>query len=79
MGGGEEGAPKFSLERFGITIEDIKELPLKTLAFCVIFGYVAQDRVENYKKTRLEEASQSIQTFVAKQNSLAQELSNHAL
>lgn len=65
---------KFSLQKLGISVEDLKELPIKTVVVCLLMGYFSTDRVENYKQIRIEENAERIKTLVAKQNDLNQEL-----
>lgn len=78
---GVEGTPgtaglggKFSLDKLGIKWEDVKELPLKTIAFCIAASYFGSDAVEKYKEERLQETDRAVKTLQEKQNKLMGDL-----
>lgn len=65
---------KMGFEKLGITWEDVKELPLRTIAFCIVTVLVANDRVEVLKQTKLEEFNKKLESMIKVENELTAEL-----
>jgi type IV pilus assembly protein PilN len=75
--GGDTAAAggKFSFDRLGITRDDLKDLPLKMVAFCIVAGIIANTAADKVKTVRLTEAEAKVEAIRLKQGQLTAEIS----